>query len=478
MDGLALAGLGLALRLAVVGWAWGRFPPVADGAYYHLVAQRIAAGQGYTWLWPDGVVTYAAHYPVGYPAMIGGLYALFGGVPEVAMIANAVLGAVGVLGAHRIGASVSGRHGALVSGGVVAVHPGLIAYTPALMTEGVVASLLAVAGALAVLAREAKEQRSLALRVTLGGLLGFTTLVRPQTILLAPLFGLVAARSEAGWRGRLSSGLLALVLAMLTVAPWTLRNCFMMSASSPGRFHPEACAFVSANAGWNLLIGAAPGATGQWVPIERVGVPFECRHVFGEVEKDRCFGRAGIRDVLADPLRWLALVPAKLSGTFDGGGAASYYLHTANQAAFGNRVARGLDLAEALWQRLLLLAALLAIWREGVGWRGRLVEPASWPLAAVLGAAGAAALGRPGWLAYLGLVFGTVLLGRRLQVHPPAALAVAVVGTTALAHAVFFGAGRYSMVTFCVLGALAGAAFVPARAMSSPRPDPRVSPGG
>jgi len=51
------------------------------------------------------------------------------------------------------------------------------------------------------------------------------------------------------------------------------------------------------------------------------------------------------------------------------------------------------------------------------------------------------------------------LLGRGLPRHPPAALAAAAVGTTALAHAVFFGAGRYSMVTFAILSALAGTAL-------------------
>ena len=46
------------------------FPRSEDGHYYDVLARRLAAGQGYTWLWPDGAVTYAAHYPVGYPAML------------------------------------------------------------------------------------------------------------------------------------------------------------------------------------------------------------------------------------------------------------------------------------------------------------------------------------------------------------------------------------------------------------------------
>ena len=60
-----MLGVALAARLAVVAWAWSRFPPVEDGHYYDVLAQRLAQGLGYTWLWPDGAVTYAAHYPGG-----------------------------------------------------------------------------------------------------------------------------------------------------------------------------------------------------------------------------------------------------------------------------------------------------------------------------------------------------------------------------------------------------------------------------
>ena len=55
----------------VVAWASGRVSrPSEDGHYYDVLARRLASGDGYTWLWPDGAVTYAAHYPVGYPALL------------------------------------------------------------------------------------------------------------------------------------------------------------------------------------------------------------------------------------------------------------------------------------------------------------------------------------------------------------------------------------------------------------------------
>ena len=52
-------------RIAVVIWGAPRFPPAEDGHYYHVVATRIADGFGYTWLWPDGAVTYEGQATAG-----------------------------------------------------------------------------------------------------------------------------------------------------------------------------------------------------------------------------------------------------------------------------------------------------------------------------------------------------------------------------------------------------------------------------
>ncbi len=59
-DALLVLAVALLARLAVVAWAWGRFPASEDGHYYDVLAQRLASGAGYTWAWGDGTVTYAA----------------------------------------------------------------------------------------------------------------------------------------------------------------------------------------------------------------------------------------------------------------------------------------------------------------------------------------------------------------------------------------------------------------------------------
>src|SRR5580658_9790103 len=130
----AVLAVALLARLGVVAWAHTRFPAAGDGFYYDVVARRIAAGHGYTWLWPDGAVTYAAHYAIGYPALLAAAYAFLGGGVGVAMGVNALLGAAGAAAAHRLALhSMPAKH-ALAAGLFVALHPALVPYTAAVMT--------------------------------------------------------------------------------------------------------------------------------------------------------------------------------------------------------------------------------------------------------------------------------------------------------------------------------------------------------
>lgn len=435
---LRLFALALAARSAVVMWAMHRIPPAEDGHFYHVVAARIARGLGYTWLWPDGTVTYAAHYPVGYPALIGLGYALFGASPIVAMLINALLGSLAAVAAFFVMRSVASDSVAGAAGLLVALHPALVAYTPALMTEGVTAALLMLAAWAAVSARAVTSGRRGARLAVLGGVLGVTALMRPQCLALTPLYAIAAipGTSARPWRKRLVT---AAVVGGLTVGlcvPWTLRNCERM-----GR-----CVFVSANGGWNLLIGTAPDGNGTWVPMEQVGVPAGCRTEFREAFKDSCFGAAAVERIRAAPLSWLRLVPAKLRTTFDYSGAPGWYLHSSNPEAFGFRAKVVLGAVETLSERALLAAALWA-----VACRSGRFERLRRSLAVV---AAVSLLSPFAWPAYLALPVLALLWGSPALDDPPVLLAAGAIFATALTHAVFFGAGRYSMPCFPLIAAV------------------------
>jgi hypothetical protein len=256
-------------------------------------------------------------------------------------------------------------------------------------------------------------------------LVGIATLVRPQSLLLAPVLGALTVTVEGALRERAIRAAAVTAVALACVAPWTTRNCM----------HMHSCALVSVNGGWNLLIGAQT-TTGSW---DELHVPPECATVWDEAAKDACFERAARKTIAAEPVAWLARAPSKLATTFDYFGAAPWYLHASDAEAFGDDAKVALGDAETITSRLLLVAALVACALAGGPHPGA---------RRVLGAAGVIiAFLRHGWPAYLVLVAVAGLLGRRAWARGPLAvpLGACVIALTALVHAVFFGAGRYGL---------------------------------
>lgn len=418
----------LLARAAVMLWAGSRFPPAADGVYYDRIAQRIADGAGATWLWPDGAVTYVAHYPIGYSALLAAAYRLLWHSPAVGGWMNALFGTLGSLACLGLARRAMSERAARVAGLAVAIHPGLVLYTPALMTEGITAALIAIATWQAARTRETREQKRPFGLFGLGLIVGVATLVRPQVAVLAPWLGLLAASPEGGFRRRLRCAALTTAVALTVCLPWTLRNCVRM----------QQCG-LSFNGGWNLLIGAGEKATGTWSPVD---VPDECKTVWDEAAKDACFGRAAGRAILSAPRRWSGLVPAKLAATFDYSGAPGYYLHVSNGHVFGEDAKIAVGAIETIYERIAYGALLVCCARAaGMLKRTRMV----------LSAGGAVFLlfSTHAYAAALSVVVCLALLGRGLLDRPVLfGGAWGAMATTAFLHAVFFGSGRYSMVVF------------------------------
>jgi hypothetical protein len=423
-----VASVAFASRALALLWAAGRFPAATDGFYYHTLASRIAQGLGSTWLWPDGKVTYAAHYPVGYPALLALVYRWTGPTVVAAGWLQALLGTAGAVATYRLAAEAARPGLALAAGLAVALHPALVMYTPAVMTEGVTAALLAIAAYFA-------SRRTSYGSVGLGVILGVATLVRPQSLLLAPCFGILATPPGATWPKRLRRAAIVTAVTVAVCLPWTIRNCVRMNQ----------CALVSFNGGWNLLIGAHERATGTFAPLD---VPEACRTVWDEAEKDACFAREARALVAREPWRWLRLVPAKLAATFDYSGAPGFYLHESNRDAFDDAAKRLLGVVETAYERFAYLGALVAAAFTAGPWKRT-----RWGVA---GVSGVLLFQTHAYLSVLGLGLALALLGRELLGRPTLwGATLGALGTTLLAHAVFFGAGRYAMVVFPLVTALA-----------------------
>lgn len=445
-----------------VAIAWSR-EPVWDGHYYHFGAARIAEGLGYSEdVMIGGYPVWKAwcHYPVGYSGLLGGLYALFGPGLLIAPIANAVIGTAQVGVAHRLARSFLGVNRARIGAALIALHPGLIAYSALVMNELLSGLLLLVTAAILL-----KLRGRLALGGLLGGLtLGLATLVRPSILFSAPFTALLSPSRGT----KLRSLLRALVLgvgctaaAVLTVLPWSLRNCERM----------DACAFVSTNGGWNLAIGALT-ETGRFRTLTAQD---GCPMVTGQVQQDRCWRDVGRARISADPAAWLALIPKKLGHTYDHESFAVEYLHEANPSAWPEpRRAAGRALLSNFHRALLVVAALCL-----VGWprRRELYSTGKWYAAwgcqvALLGVLLALTLQAVltvehpfFWLPALMPLIALIPLPGRPRQGAVGRFLLSAVFTTSLTHAVFFGDDRYHLVVSPALCLLAAAALRP----SAPR---------
>jgi hypothetical protein len=367
---------------------------------------------------------------------------------------------------HRLARHALSSMRARIAGLLVALSPGLILYAALLMTEPIAALGIVTAAWLAVRERDRRPLRG---AVLAGLAIGLTTLVRPQSVMVAPAIAWLAVAPGASWRGfdtlrrAACAAAVTTLVALAVVAPWTARNCRVM----------DGCAFVSTNTGWNLAIGASPRATGRFGTLRASD---GCAVVTGQVQQDRCWLDTGLAWIRADPKRWIGLMPTKLAETFNHESFGMGYLGEADPVAWPEATrARGRAWLTAL-HRALLVAAALGLVAWPVGLRGKRLVAQLSALALVLGLALLALTSdtEPFWL----LPIATVLLAALALPGAPtrggvvgyAALAIASVCAT---HAVFFGEDRYHMVLTPLLCLLAASAFRPSADMATAAPAAR-----
>lgn len=455
MEATALVALIALLPRVFVAIGWAR-EPVWDGHYYDFGAQRIADGLGYSAdrTTPDGVVWQPwCHYPVGYSGFLAAVYTIAGRGPHVGPLANAVVGAVLAAVVHRLALRVTTPRRALVAGLIAALAPSLVVYTPLLMTEPLAALGLLAAPAAYLALRPRGRWTALAVA---GAVLGLATLVRPQSLVCTPALALFVWREDGAvpplrrMRASAAAALVATAACLAVVAPWTARNCRVM----------DGCALVSTNGGWNLAIGAGPRATGRF---EALHGSDGCREVTGQVQQDRCWQQVGMRWIAADPVRWLGLIPAKLSHTFDHQSFPVGYLGEADPTSWP-------EPRKATWRRILTVASrvLLVVAALGLVARPRSFARADAPRIAALVVVTALAIlaawpeGSRAWPLAVAIA---VLAALRPAVGPalpsPAGAAIVgylgfVVASTCAVHAVFFGEDRYQIVVMPALAVFAG----------------------
>ena len=243
---------------------------VHDALDYDRAAASIAQGEGYPYSRRPGRET--AFRPPAYPVLLAGAYTLAGvGAAEVdeRVLVGRILGVlIGTLIVALIGvvaAQLWGRGVALVAMALAAVYVPLITVGGAVMSEPLFAALMLGALAAAIEHRRSAHRWRWALLA--GVLAGLSILTRANAmVLLLPL-------ALAVWTGRprfspraLAVPAVLVVLALLTVSPWTIRNAVVFD-----RFIPVSTQLGSALAGtYNDEARTDEENPASWRSIRRV----------------------------------------------------------------------------------------------------------------------------------------------------------------------------------------------------------------
>ena len=221
LAGFAVVGFGVALAYAL-----GVSPDeivAGDATQYHLLAQGIANGDGYSTL--SSVLQHdpqpTAQHPPLFPLVLAGLDLVGLDSLTAHRVVLCLSAAAGVVLIGLLGKRVAGPRAGLIGAAIAAVYPGFFMLAGVAMAESLYVPLIAL---ILLLTYELIDRPRLGMAAILGGLIGLATLDRTEAVLLLPLLALAVALRLPGARERVRVVALITVAAVVVLAPWVGRN--------------------------------------------------------------------------------------------------------------------------------------------------------------------------------------------------------------------------------------------------------------
>src|SRR5689334_20268242 len=217
---LIAVAIGFVARLAFGLLYWTDQPLTRDEQEYLSLSRSIAAGHGFVY---DGEMLKGPVQPFGrapgYPfflALTGGGARITTSVPVSVKVAQALVGALGLIVIAAIAGELGGRPAARAAALIAAVYPPLVFIAGYAFSE----ALFWPIGVLtAWLIDRTAASRDMRVAVMTGVVAGLGVLIRPGLLLFLPLAGLwLLLRRGVGLAAALTIGVL------LALGPWTVRN--------------------------------------------------------------------------------------------------------------------------------------------------------------------------------------------------------------------------------------------------------------
>jgi hypothetical protein len=260
---------GLAATLvgaAVVRLAWvtqvERPRNLRDPLFYLLLGEQLAKGDGYTYpAFDQSTGAFlgnfpTAYYPPGYPLFLAPFFWVVDLLPgDISLFGTAlalqVLLSVALVGlTFALGRRLAGPTVGLAAAVATAIWPNLVFHSGVILTETLFLVVLTLLFLVALASPEVARAPGWRRMVTVGVLLGAVGLIRPVSLVIAPLFVLLWWSDGVG-RAVKKLAIVA-VATVVVLAPWSILSSIRM----------ESPVLLSLNFGDNLCIGYRDGATG------------------------------------------------------------------------------------------------------------------------------------------------------------------------------------------------------------------------
>lgn len=261
-------------------------PVTSDALDYHQLAENFLLKHQF------GFNVHPSSYrPPLYPLFLALVYMISGNSLVAVLFFQAVFGALTVLFVFKLGRFLSTPKVGLATATIVAFDPHLIILAGMLMTEALFTLLLVAALFTTLVGFHRAQNRWF---VISGILWGLGALTRPEGLLyliVVLVVGISINRKERALSIRRSA--LVLGLALITIAPWTVRNTIV---------HKH-LVVLTTNSGVNFWIGNHPKSKGGYYFPETDNPLADTS--LSEVARDRLGYREGFRLILSHPLSFL-----------------------------------------------------------------------------------------------------------------------------------------------------------------------------
>jgi 4-amino-4-deoxy-L-arabinose transferase-like glycosyltransferase len=288
---------------------------VEDQVSYHLLAQSILDGRGYSfeqeWYPFTPPNTQTAHWSFLYPLYLAATYSIFGIHPLAARIIQILITTIlSTWLIYQLGKRLFGESVGIIAAGLATFYAYFIFYDATLMTEpffitGILAMMVLSLQIVYGPKRFDKDQpiprpvhkASLWLWIGIGLIFGILALLR-QTILLWLPFWMVWILLMCNRQGKFTGAILSLIVTILLVIPWTIRNYQIY----------DSFLLLNSNAGYALYSSNHPHHATKFDQDYGAEIPVDLKAAdYNEAQLNNALTLRGLQFIIEDPLRYAAL---------------------------------------------------------------------------------------------------------------------------------------------------------------------------